>query len=91
MLLSICSHDVGANSSYAKSAEVWDYLKTVAEKYNSYKYIRFGHKVVGAHWHEESAKWRLQVQKGDEDANIMEDEVDVFLNAGGILKYILQE
>jgi hypothetical protein len=29
------------------------------------------------------------VQKGNEEANIIEDEVDVFLNAGGILKYIL--
>jgi len=31
------------------------------------------------------------VQKGDQEANIVEDEVDVFLNAGGILKYILRE
>jgi len=64
-------------------------MKTVADKYNSYKYILFNHKVVGAHWHEESAKWKLQIQKGDEEANIIEDEVDLFLNAGGILKYIL--
>jgi len=61
----------------------------VADKYNSRKYIRFSHKVVGAHWHEDSAKWKLQIQKGDDEKNIVEEEFDLFINAGGILKYIL--
>lgn len=58
----------------------------VAEKYGSYKYIKFEHRVVGALWHEDTAKWKLQIQKGENGEDLMEDEADVFINAGGILK-----
>ena len=63
-------------------------MKKVAKKYNSYKYIQFNSKIVGAHWHEEKCKWKLQIQRGEDEKDIFEDEVDVFLNAGGILKLV---
>jgi len=76
------------NCSYAKSEEIWNYMKMVAEKYGSYKYIKFEHRVAGALWHEDTAKWKLQVQRGDNQDDFLEDEVDLFINAGGILKYV---
>ena len=80
--------EVLGNGSYAKSEEIWNYMKMVAEKYGSYKYIKFEHRVAGALWHEDTAKWTLQVQRGDNQDDFLEDEVDVFINAGGILKYV---
>ena len=62
-------------------------MKMVAEKYGSYKYIKFEHRVVGALWHEDTAKWKLQIRKEENEDDLLEDEVDVFINAGGILKY----
>ena len=62
-------------------------MKTVAEKYCSYKYIKFERLVVGALWHEDTAKWKLEIQRGENAEDLLEDEVDVFISAGGILKY----
>ena len=86
-LLPYFSLFVRGNGSYAKSVEIWEYMKMVAEKYGSYKYIKLEHRVVGALWHEDTAKCKLQIQKEENSEDLLEDEVDVFINAGGILKY----
>jgi len=49
------------------------------------QYIRFEHSICGAEWLEEEGKWKLLV-KGP-DGQVKEDICDVFLNAGGVLKY----
>ena len=62
-------------------------MTMVAKKYGSDKYIKFEHRVVGALWHADTAKWKLQIRRGENEDDLLEDEVDVFINAGGLLKY----
>lgn len=58
----------------------------VADMYDCKKYIRYQHTIKSAIWNEDRAKWELKVEK--DDGSILEDEVDVFINAGGVLKYV---
>ncbi len=58
----------------------------VADRYDCKKYIRYQHTIKSAIWNEDRAKWELKVEK--DYGCILEDEVDVFINAGGVLKYV---
>ena len=69
---------------YATSQQIHDYMHDVAEKYECKRYIKLQHSIQGARWNEESAKWELQVKDGE--GKIFRDDVDVFINAGGVLK-----
>lgn len=60
-------------------------MHQVADKYDCNKYIKYEHSIKSAIWNESDAKWAIKVQK--EDGSIVEDNVDVFINAGGVLKY----
>ncbi|KAJ5107515.1 hypothetical protein N7456_004190 [Penicillium angulare] len=68
---------------YATSQQIHKYMQDVAKKYECNKYIKYRHSIKAAIWNETKAKWELQVQVGD--GTVFHDDVDVFINAGGIL------
>ncbi|KAL4923134.1 flavin-containing monooxygenase [Aspergillus undulatus] len=67
---------------YAKGPEIQQYILNTTEKYGLREKVQFSTKVVSAIWNEESGKWDLKVQRGEE---VLEDQADVLLNGGGIL------
>lgn len=71
---------------YATSQQIHSYMHDVATKYDCEKYIKYRHAVKSAVWNESKGKWAVQVQNGD--GVTIDDEVDVFVNAGGVLKYV---
>ncbi|GAM39067.1 hypothetical protein TCE0_034f10308 [Talaromyces pinophilus] len=68
---------------YATSQQIHEYMHQVADKYDCNKYIKYEHSIKSAVWNENDAKWAIKVQKGD--GSVLEDNVDVFINAGGVL------
>lgn len=71
--------------SYSQAPEIFQYFKSVAEKYELYKYILLRHKVVEAKWSEDEAKWNLKIENLDNN-EVFEDWCDFLINGGGILK-----
>lgn len=47
------------------------------------KLVKFEHKVLSADWDEEGL-WHLKIQTPE--GNVIEDQADIMINAGGILK-----
>lgn len=72
---------------YATAQQIHGYMKDVAQKYESDKYIKCNHTVQSAIWNEATGKWELKIKNGD--GVVFADECDVFVNAGGVLKYVL--
>ncbi|KAL2067206.1 hypothetical protein VTL71DRAFT_1630 [Oculimacula yallundae] len=68
---------------YATAEQIHSYMHSVADKYDCNRFIKYKHSVKSAIWNESKGKWAIQVQNG-EGATI-NDEVDVFINAGGVL------
>lgn len=62
-------------------------MHDVANKYDCNKFIKYQHSIKAAIWNEDKAKWEIKVQRGD--GAVFQDDVDVFINAGGVLKYDL--
>lgn len=69
---------------YATAEQIHEYMHSVADKYDCKKYVKLQHSIQGARWNESKAKWDLEV-KGPE-GKVFSDEVDVFINASGVLK-----
>lgn len=61
-------------------------MRKVADKYDCNQYIRYQHTIKSAVWKEDKAKWEVQVQQSN--GAVFKDEVDVFINAGGVLKLV---
>jgi len=61
-------------------------MRSVADKYDCNKYIKYQHTIKSAVWNEDKAKWRIEVEKND--GIVFNDEVDVFINAGGVLRFV---
>lgn len=59
----------------------------VADKYDCNKFIKYQHTIKSAIWNESKGKWNIKVEKAG--SVIIDDEVDVFINAGGVLKLIM--
>ncbi|KAJ5638158.1 hypothetical protein N7490_008037 [Penicillium lividum] len=68
---------------YATSQQIHAYMHDVADKYDCNKFIKYRHSIKAAVWNEDKAKWEIQVQIGD--GAVFQDDVDVFINAGGVL------
>lgn len=64
-------------------------MHEVADKYDCNKYIRYKHSIKGAVWNESIAKWEVTVEKPDGTTFV--DKVDIFINAGGVLKFVIIE
>jgi len=50
------------STTYAKQAEIKDYLKNVAGKYELYSKAKFFHRVESATWDESNRDWKVVVQ-----------------------------
>jgi cation diffusion facilitator CzcD-associated flavoprotein CzcO len=61
-------------------------MHKVADKYDCNKYIKYQHTIKSAIWNEEKAKWEIEVENADRI--VFKDEVDVFVNASGVLKLV---
>jgi len=59
-------------------------MKKTASKYKADQYMKFSHEIVSAIWDETEGKWNLKIKHGDV---VFDDKCDVFINAGGVLKY----
>ncbi|KAL5040848.1 hypothetical protein BDW71DRAFT_201844 [Aspergillus fruticulosus] len=68
---------------YATSEQIHEYMHKVARQYDVYKYIKYQHTVTSAVWIEEEGKWDIWIRTPD--GTIIQDKVDVFINAGGVL------
>ncbi|CAM1507504.1 Fc.00g071450.m01.CDS01 [Cosmosporella sp. VM-42] len=67
---------------YSGAEDLWAYFKGVAEKQRLLDCVKLRHKVVGAKWSEQIAKWCVTVETG---GATFTDEGDFLINAGGIL------
>ncbi len=88
-----CPHTTTATASprtptgpnyYTTSQQIHEHMHHVADKYDCKRYIKLKHSIQGAMWSEETAKWELEVKDGE--SKVCRDNVDVFINAGGVLK-----
>jgi cation diffusion facilitator CzcD-associated flavoprotein CzcO len=68
---------------YATSEQIYDYMHMVADKYHCKEYFQYNHEITAATWDEKSGKWNLKVRNAQGD---FDDQCDVFINAGGLLK-----
>lgn len=59
-------------------------MHDVADKYDCNQYIKYRHTIKSAIWNEDEAKWDITIQGADGSTFL--DKVDVFINAGGVLK-----
>ncbi|KAI9933627.1 hypothetical protein MW887_008100 [Aspergillus wentii] len=69
-------------SFYSKAPQILRYMQDVAARNGLNKYVRVGHKVVGAVWSEEEQKWHVRVEH---DGEVIEDVGDILVNASGVL------
>jgi cation diffusion facilitator CzcD-associated flavoprotein CzcO len=67
---------------YAQGAEILDYWKGVAKKYNVYQYLRLQQKIISAVWNEKDAKWTLSVEKL-ENGERYEEDFNIIITAIG--------
>ena len=67
---------------YAQGKEIRDYWQHVAKKYNVYKYLKLGHKVIGANWDGEKGEWTLKAENLSTGEKT-EQQFDVLINAVG--------
>jgi monooxygenase len=54
-----------SDNAIADADEILDYLRETVEENDLGPRIRFGHKVVGAEWSSEEARWTLRVRRSD--------------------------
>lgn len=59
-------------------------MHDVADRFDCKKYIKCKHTIKSAVWNESNGKWELKVE--NDRGIVFVDEVDVFINAGGVLK-----
>lgn len=72
---------------YSEAPEIHAYFKGIVDKYNLLKYIKLRHRIDHAEWNDETSKWRIKITNLA-DNSTREEECDVFVNGGGILKYL---
>ncbi len=51
--------------SFSGQAEIWEYMRKVADERGIRKRIHFGKEVVGAHWDEARERWTIDTADGD--------------------------
>ncbi|KAF2098453.1 cyclohexanone monooxygenase [Rhizodiscina lignyota] len=70
------------SSFYAKSEEIWEYLKDTARRHDLERHIKYSHRVESARWSEQEGLWKLRVHGPEGD---FEDECEILVNGSGIL------
>jgi cation diffusion facilitator CzcD-associated flavoprotein CzcO len=51
--------------------EIWDYLRSCADRYGIRPHIRFGHEVQDARWDEAEGFWRIGTSQGELTARVL--------------------
>ncbi|KAK7902698.1 hypothetical protein LTR67_002344 [Exophiala xenobiotica] len=69
---------------YSPQQEILEYFKSVATKYELYKYINLSHMVIGATWDEEEGLWHIKVQDLTTQ-EVKSDYCHFLINGSGIL------
>lgn len=70
---------------YSGAPEILQYFKNIVDKYGLRRYIKLRHSIRHAQWDGESGKWKLDVTNL-ETSTTFQEECDIFINCGGILK-----
>ncbi|KAF8462961.1 cyclohexanone monooxygenase [Kalaharituber pfeilii] len=73
---------------YAEGREIWKYLKGVTQKYSVERFVRLRHKVVKCEWKPGEGIWEVEVEKLNENGEVIEKIVDkgqMLVNARGFL------
>ena len=52
--------------SFPSQPEIWDYLRTVTDRYGLRRHIRFGQELTGARWDEDQQVWHVHTKSGQE-------------------------
>jgi cation diffusion facilitator CzcD-associated flavoprotein CzcO len=52
--------------SFPSQPEIWNYLRTVSDRYGLREHIRFGQEMTGARWDEDDKVWRVRTGSGEE-------------------------
>lgn len=70
---------------YSFSPEIWEYLKNI-ERENDFinKYVKLRHQIERVAWDNDAGVWRFKV-KNLETGEVIDDEAEFFINAGGVL------
>ncbi|KAK5043605.1 hypothetical protein LTR84_011365 [Exophiala bonariae] len=71
---------------YSGSAEIWQYLNDIVEKYGLKSYMKFNHTVVSATWNNDDGLWNVRI-RDSEGVDIL-DTCDVLINGSGHLKQV---
>jgi cation diffusion facilitator CzcD-associated flavoprotein CzcO len=74
----------GWSQFFSGAPEILEYWKTIVEKYDIRKRVRFEHKCIGARWSESASKWFVQIRDLKTDMTF-EDEADVLMTGEGVL------
>ena len=59
------------SSTFSGQAEIWDYMRRVADEHGVMPHMRFGHEVIGATWDEPARRWRIETTQGDFSAQVI--------------------
>ncbi|KAJ5414816.1 hypothetical protein N7509_000150 [Penicillium cosmopolitanum] len=71
---------------YATAPEIHKYLLDTSYKYDLRQYVRFQHRVLDAHWDEETGMWNLRIE--DEiSGEVLSDSCHFLFNGGGYLNH----
>ncbi|KAJ4991813.1 steroid monooxygenase [Stagonosporopsis vannaccii] len=97
-----CSCDIPAHSytyswegnpswsrMYVEAEEIFNFYKGRAQAYGVFEYLKLRHQVHEAVWNKEKGKWILSVENLT-TKQVIVDEAEVLINAGGFLKFVLQ-
>ena len=57
--------------TYAPQAEIWEYLRACARKFELEKHIRYQHEVQSATWDEAATRWRIETTAGRFSADLL--------------------
>ena len=72
------------SSTYASSAEIYNYFKKFQARFNLGDKTKVGHQVVHAQWVGETGKWFVDIENL-KSGDVSRDSCDILINAGGIL------
>ena len=71
-------------SVYATASEIREYFEDFKTKYELDKFCKLWHKVIGAQWSNQKARWDVQVQELSSQ-QVIHDSCDILINACGYL------
>jgi cation diffusion facilitator CzcD-associated flavoprotein CzcO len=70
---------------YSYAPEIWEYLKEIEREGDFIrKYVRLRHQIESVQWDGAAGLWRLKIRDLERN-EVIEDEAEFFVNAGGVL------